>query len=63
MATVPMTDEQQDSANLGGKTTSAIDPYDPNLTLEQLQASYAAQLKADEEAFAKTRAEIEQMAA
>ncbi len=54
--------------------TSAINPNDPNLTLEQLQAAYKAELekfnaetqatiRADEEAFAKARAEIEAMAA
>lgn len=51
---------------------SGVNPNDPNLTLEQLNAQYAkeledfkaqtaAQLKADEEAFAKARAEIEAM--
>jgi len=72
MATVALTPDQKATANLGGKTTSSVNPNDPNLTLDQINAAYskeledfkaqtAAQLKADEEAFAKARAEIEAM--
>lgn len=42
---------------------TTIDPNDPNVPLDQLQAYYAEQNKADEEAFAKARADIEAMAA
>ncbi len=72
MATIQMTPEQKAIANMGGKFTSSVNPNDQNLTLDQINAQYAqeladfnaqtaAQMKADEEAFAQARAEIEAM--
>lgn len=50
--------EEQEVTASGYSTRSLNDPYMP---IEQLEAEYAKRLKADEEAFAKTKAEIEAM--